>query len=84
MPAVDAVGTGADALDSNAWTPALSGAQIQPRPRLARALHPLYSFPASARPRPGGADGAQDWVAGFCPLKDLIKALADDVSGVAE
>jgi hypothetical protein len=23
-------------------------------------------------------------VAGFCPLKDLIKALADDVPGVAE
>ena len=64
--------------------PALSGARIQPRPRLARALHPLYSFPASARPRPEGADGAQDWVAGFCPLKDLIKALADNVPGVAE
>jgi hypothetical protein len=31
--------------------------------------------------------GAQDEikaVAGFCPLKDLIKALADNVPGVAE
>jgi len=62
----------------------LSGARLQPRPPLARALHPLFF---SRHAPDGEVCGAQDEikeVAGFCPLKDLIKALADDVPGVAE